>query len=93
VAALFGGSGAATGVADRLSDYLTAISQSGGVIDVHNAAVGEEIRSLEDRIAAGQRNLDAFEDNLRAQFVSLELLVSTLQSQGNFLLNALGSQA
>lgn len=93
VAALFGGSGAAPGVADRLSDYLTAINQAGGVIDVHNAAVGEEIRSLEDRIAAGQRSLDAFEDNLRAQFVSLELLVSTLQSQGNFLLNALGSQA
>ncbi len=93
VAALFGGSAAATGVADRLSDYLTAVTQAGGLIDVHNTAVGEEIRSLEDRIAAGQRNLDAFEENLRAQFVSLEVLVSSLQSQGSFLLNALGRQS
>jgi flagellar hook-associated protein 2 len=93
VAALFGGSGANPGVADRLSDYLTAVTQSGGLIDVHNTAVGAEIRSLEERIAAGQRNLDAFEENLRAQFVSLEVLVSSLKSQGNFLLNALGSQS
>ncbi len=92
VAKLFGGSGTNAGVADRLSDYLTAISNSGGLIDVHNTAVGVEIRSLEDRIAAGQRNLDAFEENLRAQFTSLEVLVQSLKSQGGFLTSALGSQ-
>lgn len=91
VAALFGGTAGAGGVADRLSDYLTAVTQAGGIIDVHNTAVGEEIRSLEERIAAGQRNLDAFEENLRAQFVSLEVLVSSLNSQGSFLTSALGS--
>jgi flagellar hook-associated protein 2 len=91
VAALFGGFGSTPGVADRLSDYLTAVTQSGGVIDVHNTAVSDEIKSLEERIAAGQRNLDAFEENLKAQFVSLELLVSSLNSQGDFLLGALGS--
>ena len=93
VAALFGGSGSTGGVADRLSDYITAVTQAGGVIDVHNTAVGDEIRSLEERIAAGQRNLDAFEENLRAQFVSLEVLVSSLQSQGNYLAGALRSQS
>jgi flagellar hook-associated protein 2 len=90
VAALFGGSGTSAGVADRLSDYLTAVTQSGGLIDVHNTAVGNEIRSLEDRISAGQRNLDAFEENLRAQFTSLEILVSSLKSQGAFLTSAFG---
>ena len=91
VAKLLGGSGANPGVADRLSDYLTAVTQAGGVIDVHNTAVGNEIRSLEDRISAGQRNLDAFEENLRAQFTSLEVLVQSLKSQGNYLSSALGS--
>jgi len=90
VAALFGGSGSNPGVADRISDYLTAITNAGGVIDVHNTAIGDEIRTLEDRLSAGQRNLDAFEENLRAQFTSLETLVNSLQSQGNFLLSALG---
>jgi flagellar hook-associated protein 2 len=93
VAKLFGGAGGNDGVADRLSDYLTAITASGGVIDVHNAAVGSEIRSLEDRISAGQRNLDSFEENLRAQFTSLEVLVQSLKSQGSFLLSALGSKS
>jgi flagellar hook-associated protein 2 len=91
VAKLIGGSTGAPGVADRLSDYLTAVTQAGGVIDVHNTAVGDEIRSLEDRISAGQRNLDAFEENLRAQFTSLEVLVQSLKSQGGFLTSALGS--
>jgi flagellar capping protein FliD len=93
VAKLFGGGTGVTGVADRLSDYLTAVTQAGGLIDVHNTAVGDEIRSLEDRISAGQRNLDAFEENLRAQFTSLEVLVQSLKSQGSFLLSALGSQS
>jgi flagellar hook-associated protein 2 len=93
VAKLFGGGVTATGIADRLSDYLTAVTQSGGLIDVHNTAVANEIRSLEDRISAGQRNLDAFEENLRAQFTSLEVLVQSLKSQGSFLLSALGSQS
>ena len=93
VAALFGGSGTAPGVADRLSDYLTAVTQSGGLIDVHNTAVGDEIGSLEERIAAGQRNLDSFESNLRAQFASLEVLVNGLKSQSGFLTAALGSKA
>jgi flagellar hook-associated protein 2 len=92
VAALFGGNGTTGGVADRISDYLSAINNSGGIIDVHNSAVGSELRSLEERITAGQRNLDAFEENLRAQFTSLEVLVSSMQSQGSFLLSALGSK-
>ncbi len=91
VAKLLAGGASGAGVSDRLSEYLTAVSQSGGLIDVHNTAVANEIRSLEDRIAAGQRNLDAFEENLRAQFTSLEVLVQSLKSQGSFLTSALGS--
>jgi flagellar hook-associated protein 2 len=91
VAKLFGGATGGTGVADRISDYLTAVTQSGGLIDVHNASIASELRTVEDRISAGQRNLDSFEENLRAQFTSLEVLVQSLKSQGSFLTNALGS--
>ena len=60
-------------------------------LDVRNTTVADEIRSLEERISAGQRNLDAYEENLRAQFTSLEVLVQSLKSQGGFLTSALGS--
>ncbi len=91
VAKLFGGTTTDKGIADRLSDYLTAVTQSGGLIDVHNTAISDQLSSLEDRIAAGQRNLDSFETNLRAQFTSLETLVQSLKSQGSFLTSALGT--
>src|SRR4029453_13960212 len=90
---LCGGAPGGAGVADRISDYLTAVTQAGGLIDVHNTAVGNEIRSLEERISPGQRNLAPSEKNLRAQFVSLEVLVSSMESQGSFLLSALGRQS
>ena len=41
-------------------------------------------------LAAGQRHLDDFETGLRATFTNLEVLVSSLQSQGSFLLSSLG---
>ena len=90
VAKLFGGSDTTPGVADKLSDYVNAITQPGGLIDVHNTAIADQIRTLQDRVAAGQRNLDAFTANLNAQFVSLETLVSGLKSQSNFLTSAFG---
>jgi flagellar hook-associated protein 2 len=90
VAALFAGAGATDGVADRLADYLAGVTQAGGLVANGSAGVAEQIRTLEDRIAAGERNLDQFERNLRATFASLEVLVSTLQAQGAFLLSALG---
>lgn len=90
VGALFGGSGAVGGVADRLHDYLTALTQSGGLIDIRIDGAGDRIATLEDQIAAGERHLESFEQNLRATFTNLEVLVSSLQSQGAFLQSALG---
>ena len=90
VGALFAGSGAIAGVADRLHDYLAGVTQAGGLIATRTDAVGNQIQTLENQIAAGRRYLDQYEENLRATFTSLELLVSSLQSQGNLLLGALG---
>jgi flagellar hook-associated protein 2 len=85
VAALFGGAGGVDGVADRLYDFLTGITESGGLIEIGTKTVKDRIASLEERILAGERNLNQFEANLQASFVSLEVLVGSLQSQGAFL--------
>ena len=90
---LAGNGGVVGGVADRLAEYLRGITDSGGTIGIRTASVTAEIQSLEERIAAGERSVDAFEENLRATFVSLETLVNSLQSQGAFLLGALGRSA
>jgi flagellar capping protein FliD len=55
------------------------------LIEIGTKTVTDRIASLGERILAGQRNLDQFEANLQASFVSLEVLVGSLQSQGAFL--------
>jgi len=90
VGALVGGTTAVGGVADppaRLPDRLT---RSGGLVDVRDRSVADQLTAVEDQIAAGERRLGEFEANLRATFTNLEVLVNGLQSQGAFLLSALG---
>jgi flagellar hook-associated protein 2 len=90
VAALFGGSTTTAGIADKLHDYLTGITQAKGLLAVRTDSLTSQIKSLQDRIEEGQRQVDAFEENLRATFSNLEVLVSGLKSQGAFLTAALG---
>jgi len=90
VAQVFAGNGTAAGVANDLATLADQATGAGGVLATHTSALNDEVRSLQDQIDAGQRAVDAFEVNVRAQFASLETLVSKLQSQGNFLLSALG---
>lgn len=90
VAALFAGSGAVDGVFDRVHDYVSGATGSGGILPTHTQTVSDRIDSLQSRIDEAQRNLDAFEANLRATFTSLEVLLSGLQNQGAFLASALG---
>lgn len=90
VGALFGGNASSGGVADRLNTYLTALTRSGGLIDIRTDGVAKQITAFEDQLAAGQQHIDDFEQSLRTTFASLEVLVNSLQSQGAFLLSALG---
>jgi flagellar hook-associated protein 2 len=90
VGALFGGAGTTAGAADRLHDYLAGITQIGGLIAGRSDAIGQQLNTLAEQIDAGERHVSQFEDNLRATFTSLELLVNGLQSQGALLLSALG---
>lgn len=90
VLAFFAGSGSSSGVFDRVYDYVSDVTKSGGILEVRTSGVADQLESLQERIEAGERNVDAYEQNLRAQYSSLEVLVSGLQSQGSFLLSALG---
>ncbi len=85
VAALFAGNGTVGGVADRLHDYLTTLTQSGGMLAGDSTSVSDQIASLDDQLAAGQRRLDDYQQTLRTTFTNLELLVNSLQVQGGYL--------
>jgi len=89
VSELFGGA-ASGGVFDRVHDYLTSLNQAGGILEVRTRSAAAAVDDLQDRIDAGERQVAAFEQNLRETFTNLELLVSRLQSQSSFLLSALG---
>jgi len=93
VSELFGGSGATGGVFDRVHDYLTGITGAGGLLEIRSKGVTASIDDLRERIEAGERQVAAFEQNLRDTFTNLELLVSRLQSQSAFLLNSLGKSS
>ena len=69
---------------------LRVVVTSGGTLALHSTALDGQIRSLQDQIDAGQREVDAFEANLREQFTALESFVSGLKSQGSFLTQAFG---
>ena len=87
---LAAGAGDTGGFADRISSYLTGITGTDGILTIRNNALSSELTDLSDRIAAGQRTVAAYQENLQQTFTSLETLVSSLQSQGNFLLSTLG---
>lgn len=78
---------------DRLHDYLSGVTQAGGLLDIRTKGIAQEIDALQDRIDAGERQVAAFEQGLRETFTSLELVVSRLQSQSAFLLQALGRKS
>lgn len=90
VSQLFGGLGAIGGAFDRVHDYLTGVSSSDGLLAARNKSITDNLATLTERIAAGERSVAAFEQDLRDQFTRLEVLVSQLQSQGAFLTSALG---
>ncbi len=89
VAELFGGSATTTGASDRLYDYVNQLTQTGGIIDIREKALEGKISSLDKDIDNAERGVASFKTNLRATFTNLEILVSGLQSQSTFLVNAL----
>jgi flagellar hook-associated protein 2 len=57
----------------------------GGPIAARQSGINSSIRIIDDRIATLERNVATYEEGLVRRFAALEEMMSTLQSQGNFL--------
>ena len=62
-----------------------------GIIAARTEGLDTEVERLQDQRLAQQRRLEDFEARLQRQYASLDLLVSNLQSNGDFLLSQLNS--
>lgn len=86
VARIFGTDGATTGAVGRLVTTLDEyLDSSKGLLEAKEATFNTRITQLDERIAAAERRITGFEQNLRNQFTALERVMSQLQSQGNFM--------
>lgn len=62
-----------------------------GIIDSRTTVLNSDIDRVSNEREVAIRRLLSFEDRLKAQFSSLDLLVSNLQSNGQFLLSQLNA--
>ncbi len=84
-----------TGIADRFFDFIDAATSSTGYLNERARAGGSidrQIESLNDRIADLERIIGLREARLRRQFLELETITASLQSQGASL-NGLAQQS
>ena len=60
-----------------------------GMIDARTTGLSTELERIESRREVQYDRLLSYEENLKARFSTLDLMVSNLNSQGNFLLDQL----
>ena len=76
---------AETGIADLLFDFMDGLTNSTGFLNDRtrsNGSIDNQIDTLEGRIENMERRVAHREARLRRQFLRLETLTSSLQSQG-----------
>jgi flagellar hook-associated protein 2 len=80
------GSDDSTGVMTRLDDYLEEeLDSTTGFLARKTSSTEEQISRLDDSITAMQTRLDKRQAMLEAQFTAMETLISSLNSQGDYL--------
>lgn len=74
------------GIMNRLDDYLTGqISSTSGFLATKKSTIDKQISRLDDSIATQETRLEKRKAILEAQFTAMETLVSSLNSQGDYL--------
>lgn len=74
------------GIGQRIPDAVDSLIDSvSGAITARQNGLTNSIASLEKKVAREEERITAYEARLRAQFTSLERLVSQLNQQGDFL--------
>ena len=92
VVALFAGSDGADGIAAQFIDFLEkATDSSDGILAAKEDSTEKNIRRIDGSITRMEYRLEQREATLRAQYEALELLMSQLNSQGDYLTQALSA--
>jgi flagellar hook-associated protein 2 len=86
VAALFAAEGTATGVMRSIDSVVEGYVTAGsGVLSTKSKGIRDRANSISERIDGMELRVTKYEDTLKKQFTSLEMLVSGLNAQGNQL--------
>jgi flagellar hook-associated protein 2 len=89
---LFAGEGEVEGIASRFENYLEALTDSSdGFLAGRKESTTSNIKRIDNRIEATEMRLEKREQYLTDQFTSLELLVSQLNAQGDYLTSQLSA--
>lgn len=73
---------------EALDDLLTPGS---GILDARKVRLDEQVQTLESRIARMEDRLESKRAALLKQYIEMERLIGTLQSQGNYLSSQLAA--
>jgi len=74
------------GLMNRLDDYLTEqLNSTTGFLVTKKTTINKQISDLDDKIAAMETRLEKRQETLEAQYAAMETLVSSLNSQGDYL--------
>ena len=74
------------GIMNRMDTYISDLLHSStGFLATRESSIDNEISRLDDRILSMETRLVKRQETLEAQFLAMELLVSSLNSQGDYL--------
>jgi len=74
------------GIMSRLDDYLTSqLDSTSGFLVTKKTTIDKQVSDLDDRISALETRLEKRQEMLEAQFSAMETLISSLNSQGDYL--------
>jgi len=74
------------GIMSRLDDYITGqMNSTTGFLVTKKTSIDKQTSDLEDKITAMDTRLEKRQATLEAQFSAMETLVSSLNSQGDYL--------
>ena len=81
-----GGDGDSDGIMNRLDDYLSdQLNATTGFMVTKNTTLENQMSRLEDSISSMETRLEKRQEVLEAQFSAMETLMSSLNSQGDYL--------
>jgi len=82
---------ASNGIANTLDTAIEGYIGSSGIIDSRTAGIQVSVDDIADQREALDRRLVSLESRLLSQFTAMDILVSSLQNQSNFLTQQLAN--